>query len=49
MSLSELLESKSGFVLVAQKNHTRSDEIAETLETLSRSENIVLGAFLSDL
>jgi hypothetical protein len=49
MSLSDLLEGKSGFVLVAQKNLTRSDELAETLEILSRSENIVLGAFLSDL
>ena len=49
MSLSDLVESSVGYVLVVQKNLTTSHELAEAFETLSRSENLILGALLSDL
>ncbi len=49
MSLSDLVESSVGYVLVVQKNLTTSHELAEAFETLSRSENPILGALLSDL
>jgi hypothetical protein len=49
MSLSDLVESSVGYVLVVQKNLTTSHELAEAFEALSRSENLLLGALLSDL
>jgi hypothetical protein len=49
MSLSDLVESSVGYVLVVQKNLTTSHELAEAFEALSRSENLILGALLSDL
>ena len=49
MSLSDLVESSVGYVLVIQKNLTTSHELVEAFETLSRSENLLLGTLLSDL
>jgi hypothetical protein len=49
MSLSELVESGVGYVLLVQKNLTTSHELVESFEALSRSENLMLGTLLSDL
>ena len=49
MSLSDLVESSVGYVLVIQKNLTTSDELDEAFQTLSGSENLLLGTVLSDL
>ena len=49
MSLSELVESGVGYVLMVQKNLTTSHELIESFEALGRSENLMLGALLSDL
>ena len=49
MSLSELVESGVGYVLIVQKNLTTSDELIESFEALGRSENLIIGTLLSDL
>ena len=49
MSLSDLVENNVGYVLVVQKNLTTSPELIGAFEILSRSENLMLGALLSDL
>ena len=49
MSLSELVESGVGYVLMVQKNLTTSHELIESFEALGRSENLMLGTLLSDL
>ena len=49
MSLSELVESGVGYVLLVQKNLTTSHELIESFEALGRSENLMLGTLLSDL
>ena len=49
MSLSDLVENNVGYVLVVQKNLTTSHELIGAFEILSRSENLMLGALLSDL
>ena len=49
MSLSELVESGVGYVLMVQKNLTTSHELTESFEALGRSENLMLGTLLSDL
>ena len=49
MSLSELVESGVGYVLMVQKNLTTSHELIESFEALGRSENLIIGTLLSDL
>ena len=49
MSLSKLVESGVGYVLMVQKNLTTSHELVESFEALDRSENLMLGTLLSDL
>ena len=49
MTLSELVESGVGYVLMVQKNLTTSHQLVESFEALGRSENLMLGTLLSDL